>query len=139
MVEAKAIPIRPATPPPSRPEVPLVEFRGQLPKQAADFLGELSPWETRNVYVLLGSFEEVRALVGGARLLHQYLRQGPQSAARGRLTFQEFMDSKDAILREILSLRQKLNVMAEAVSLRLPRPPQNKENSHVRAPYRRVS
>ncbi len=139
MIESKATLIRPAASQAAWPEVPLFEFRGLLPKQAAEFLGELNPWETRNVYVLLGSFEEVRALVGTARLLHQYLREGPQCAARGRLTFQEFMDSKEVILRDILALRQKVNVLAEAVSLRLPRPTMNKENHHAPNGYRRVS
>jgi hypothetical protein len=47
------------------------------------------------------------------------------------------MDTKDRILGEILSVRRKVNEMAEAVSLRLPRIPSRKENGHV-VPNRRV-
>lgn len=138
MANTASLKVVPPPKPPARPEIPLLEYRGLLPEQAAGFLGGLSDWERRHVYVLLGNFEETRALIGTARLLHQYLREGPHSAARGRLTFQEFMDTKDKILGEILSVRRKVNEMAEAVSLRLPRVPLKKETPHA-PQYRRVS
>lgn len=138
MAKTEVLKFVPPARPPVRPEIPLLEFRGLLPKQAADFLGGLNDWELRHVYVLLGNFEETRALIGTARLLHQYLREGPHSAARGRLTFQEFMDSKDKILKEILAVRRKVNELAEAVSLRLPHMHSRKETVNVHE-YRRVS
>jgi hypothetical protein len=66
----------------------------------------------------------VRSLVGTARLLHAYLREAPHAAARGRTTFREFLLEKDALVREIGALREKVNRAAEGVCLILPRVPQ---------------
>jgi hypothetical protein len=104
--------------------VTMVEFRGLLPSQPAHFLGHLSDFEKRDVYALLGTYQEVRGLVGAGRLLHAYLKEGPLAAARGRTTFREFLDQKDEILRDIFALREKINRAAENVCLILPRIPQ---------------
>jgi hypothetical protein len=101
----------------------MVEFRGLLPAQPAGFLGKLSESERRDVYALLGTFKEVRGLVGAGRLLHAYLKEGPRAAARGRITFREFIQEKSEILRAIYELRQKINRVAEEVCLILPRVP----------------
>lgn len=113
------------------PDFSLVEYRGLLPRQAAEFLENLTEWDRAAVYPVLGRFEEVRALLGGARLLHLCLKDGPHSAARGRITFQEFMNEKDAILAEILAFRRRLNAVAEKLHLRLPRLPESKEGRHA--------
>jgi hypothetical protein len=107
-----------------RREVRLVEFHGLLPEQPAGFLRRLSEGEKRDVYAILGTFKEVRGLVGAARLLHLYLREGPHAAARGRTTFPEFFSEKDEILRDIAALRAKVNRAAANVCLILPRVPQ---------------
>lgn len=135
-----AVPLKlvPAAMPAGRPEIPLVEFQGLLPRPAAEFLAGLGEWDRKNVHAVLGSFGEVRALLGTARLLHLFLKEGPQSAARGHLTFQDFMEEKDAIQKDIFALRRKVNALVEKVSLRLPRTPR-KENGHEAAPLRRVS
>ena len=104
-------------------EVPMVEFRGLLPAQPAGFLGQLSESERRDVYALLGTFKEVRGLVGAGRLLHRYLKEGPIAAARGRISFREFAEVKTEILQAIYALRQKINRAAEEVCLILPRSP----------------
>ena len=103
--------------------VTMVEFRGLLPAQPAGFLGRLSESERRDVYALLGTFKEVRGLVGAGRLLHAYLKEGPRAAARGRITFREFVQEKSEILQAIYKLRQKINRVAEDVCLILPRVP----------------
>lgn len=113
------------------PDFTLVEYRGLLPRQAAEFLDGLSEWDRPAVYPVLGRFEEVRALLGGARLLHLCLKDGPHSAARGWITFQEFMEEKDAILGEILAFRRRLNGIAEKLHLRIPRTPESKEGRHA--------
>src|SRR5436190_1044921 len=78
---------RPQSTSPSRGhDVTMVEFRGLLPAQPAGFLDQLSESERRDVYALLGTFKEVRGLVGAGRLLHTYLKEGPLAAARGRIT-----------------------------------------------------
>ena len=100
--------------------VTMVEFRGLLPAQPAGFLGRLSESERRDVYALLGTFKEVRGLVGAGRLLHAYLKEGPRAAARGRITFREFLREKSEILRAIVELRQKIHRVAEDVCLVLP-------------------
>lgn len=105
-------------------EVSMVEFRGLLPSQPAGFLGQLSESERRDVYALLGTFKEVRGLVGAGRLLHNYLKEGPLAAARGRITFREFAQKKDEILQAIYALRQRINRAAEEVCLILPRVPE---------------
>jgi hypothetical protein len=105
-------------------DVRLVEFRGLLPEQPAGFLRRLSNFEKRDVYAILGTFKEVRGLVGAARLLHLYLKEGPHAAARGRTTFREFLDEKDEILRDIAALRRRVNRAAENVCLILPHVPQ---------------
>ena len=122
-----------------RQEVPLVEYRGLLPRQPAEFLSGLEDWERKNVYALLGTFEEVRALIGTARLVHLFLKEGPASAARGRLSFQEFVEEKEALKKEILALRRRVNGCLEKVSLRLPRVPGRKEAGDGEAALRRVS
>ena len=104
--------------------VTMVEFRGLLPSQPAHFLEHLSAFEKRDVYALLGTYQEVRGLVGSGRLLHAYLKEGPRAAARGRTTFREFLSQKDEILRDIFDLREKINRAAENVCLILPRIPQ---------------
>lgn len=104
-------------------DVTMVEFRGLLPAQPAGFLGKLSEKERRDVYALLGTFKEVRGLVGAGRLLHAYLKEGPRAAARGRITFREFIHEKSEILHAITELRQKINRVAESVCLILPRVP----------------
>jgi len=103
--------------------VTMVEFRGLLPSQPAGFLGRLSESERRDVYALLGTFNEVRGLVGAGRLLHAYLKEGPRAAARGRITFREFLKEKSEILRAITELRQKIHRVAEDLCLILPRVP----------------
>ncbi|HVR85541.1 MAG TPA: hypothetical protein VMU54_14585 [Planctomycetota bacterium] len=103
--------------------VTMVEFRGWLPAQPAGFLGRLSASERRDVYALLGTFKEVRGLVGAGRLLHAYLKEGPRAAARGRITFREFTQVKSEILQSIYELRQKINRVAEDLCLILPRVP----------------
>jgi len=105
-------------------EVRLVEFRGLLPEQPAGFLSRLTEFERRDVYMILGIFREVRALLGAARLLHLFLKEGPPAAARGRITFREYLAEKEEILREISTLREKVNRAAENVCLLLPRVPQ---------------
>jgi hypothetical protein len=101
----------------------MVEFRGLLPAQPAEFLGQLSESDRRDVYALLGTFKEVRGLVGAGRLLHTYLKEGPLAAARGRITFREFIEEKHEILQAIYALRQRINRAAEEVCLILPRIP----------------
>ncbi|HLY76022.1 MAG TPA: hypothetical protein VKU80_18030, partial [Planctomycetota bacterium] len=91
--------------------------------------------ERRDVYAVKGTFLEVRALVGTARLLDSFLREGPHAAARGRTTFREFFDEKDDILHDIRKLREKVNRSASNVCLILPRVPQlrmevSRENDH---------
>ncbi len=119
-------------------EVQMVEFRGLLPAQPAGFLGQLSESERRDVYALLGTFKEVRGLVGAGRLLHTYLKEGPLAAARGRISFREFAKEKSEILQAIFALRQKINRAAEDVCLILPRVPQLRKEEMSRE-YRRVS
>lgn len=135
-----AVPLKllPRALPVGRPEIPLVDFHGQIPKPVAEFLAGLGDWDRRNVYAVLGAFGEVRVMLGTARLLHLYLKEGPQAAAQGRLTFQEFMEEKDAIQKDVFALRRKVNALVEKVSLRLPRIPR-KEPVHGTAPVRRVS
>ena len=113
------------------PDFPLVEYRGMLPVQAADFLTNLSDWDRSAVYPVLGRYEEVRALLGSARILHNCLKDGPHSAARGRITFQEFMQEIDAILAEVLAFRRRLNAVAERLNFRLPRLLEHKEIRHA--------
>lgn len=113
------------------PDFTLVEYQGLLPRQAAEFLEGLSEWDRPTVYPVIGRFEEVRAILGGARLLHLCLKDGPNSAARGRITFQEFMEEKDRVLAEILAFRRRLNGLAERLHLRLPRVPEHREARHA--------
>jgi hypothetical protein len=113
------------------PDIPLVEYRGQLPRQAAEFLENLSEWDRPAVYPLIGRFEEVRSLLGGGRLLHHCLKEGPHTAARGRITFQEFMDEKEQVHSEILAFRRRLNSLAERLHVRLPRVPESREVRHA--------
>ena len=109
--------------------VTMVEFRGLLPSQPAHFLGHLSDFEKRDVYALLGTYQEVRGL-----------KEGPLAAARGRTTFREFLDQKDEILRDIFALREKINRAAENVCLILPRIPYLRIQEVSRDPAsRRVS
>lgn len=114
----------------------MVAFQSHLPEQLASFLGHLRVSERRDVYAVQGTFLEVRALVGTARLLDSFLREGPHAAARGRTTFREFFDEKDDILRDIRALRDKVNRSAAGVCLILPRVPQlrneevRRENAH---------
>jgi hypothetical protein len=138
MPKTEVLKFDPPARPPVEPENPFLEFRGLLPRAVADFLGGLNGWELQHVSVLLGFYEEVRVLIGTAWILHQYLREGPHSAARGRLTFQEFMDSKEKILHDIRALRSKVARLAESVSLRLPHIQARKENVRVHQ-YLRVS
>ncbi|HLY73469.1 MAG TPA: hypothetical protein VKU80_05055, partial [Planctomycetota bacterium] len=77
----------------------------------------------RDVYSVQGTFLEVRALVGTARLLDSFLREAPHAAARGRTTFREFFAEKDDILSDIRALRDKVNRSASNVCLILPRVP----------------
>lgn len=122
----------PAAPSPPAPDFALVEYRGLLPRPAAEFLAGLSDWDRPAVYPALGRFEEVRSLLRGARILHQCLRDGPRAAARGRVTFQEFMDEKEALAGEILALRRRIHAMAEKLHLRLPRIPEaSREKRHA--------
>jgi hypothetical protein len=113
-------------------EVRMVEFRGLLPAQPAEFLAKLSEEERRDVYALLGTFKEVRGLVGAGRLLHLYIQEGPKAAARGQISFREYLEEKTRILQAIYALRQMINRAAEDVCLVLPRVPQlrKEENSH---------
>ena len=122
-------------------EIRLIDFRSRLPEQLASFLGHLSPAERRDVYAVQGTFLEVRALVGTARLLDAFLREAPLAAARGRTTFCEFLAEKDDILGDIQALREKVNRCAANVCLILPRVPQlrTKEDSREDAPALRVS
>jgi len=119
----------------------MVEYRGLLPAQPAAFLGRLAAHERRDVYALLGTFKEIRGLVGAARLLHTYLKEGPLAAARGRITFREFLQDKNEILQLIFHLRQRINRAAEDVCLILPRVarPEKEELSHEPIADRRVS
>lgn len=119
-------------------DVQMVEFRGLLPAQPAGFLGQLSESERRDVYALLGTFKEVRGLVGAGRLLHTYLKEGPLAAARGRISFREFAKEKSEILQAIFALRQRINRAAEDVCLILPRVPQLRKEA-MSHEYRRVS
>ena len=48
MVNTVKLKVVPPTQPPARPEIPLLEYRGLLPEQAADFLGGLNDWERRH-------------------------------------------------------------------------------------------
>lgn len=102
----------------------MVAFHSHLPEQLASFLGHLTMSQRRDVYAVQGTFLEVRALVGTARLLDSFLREGPHAAARGRTTFREFFEEKDDILRDIRRLRDKVNRSASNVCLILPRVPQ---------------
>jgi hypothetical protein len=120
-------------------EVILVEYRGLVPEPTAEYLQALSDWERPNVEAILGTFEEVRAILGGARLLHQVLREGPLAAARGRLSFQEFMDEKADLMKQVLGLRRRINETAEKVRLILPRFPHMKEIGHAYPAHRRAS
>jgi hypothetical protein len=114
----------------------MVAFHSPLPEQLASFLGHLSMAQRRDVYAVQGTFLEVRALVGTARLLDSFLREAPHAAARGRTTFREFFAEKDDILRDIRVLREKVNRSASNVCLILPRVPQlrneevRRENAH---------
>ena len=109
----------------------LVEFHGLLPRQAAAFLGSLSQWDLAAVFPVPGRFEEVRALLEGARILHLCLKEGPQSAARGRITFTEFMKEKRSLFPEIMAFRRRLNAMADRLHLRAPRLKRTTEVSHA--------
>lgn len=122
-------------------ETRMVSFHAHLPEQLASFLGHLSMSERRDVYALQGTFLEVRALVGTARLLDSFLREAPLAAARGRTTFREFFSEKDDILRDIRALRDKVNKSASNVCLILPRVPQlrNEEVRRENAAAVRVS
>lgn len=102
----------------------MVAFHSHLPEQLASFLGHLTMAQRRDVYAVQGTFLEVRALVGTARLLDSFLREAPHAAARGRTTFREFFQEKDDILRDIRALREKVNRSASNVCLILPRVPQ---------------
>jgi hypothetical protein len=102
------------------PDVRMAEFHGLLPAQPAQFLGRLSGTERREVYVLLGTFMEVRGLVGAGRILHRYLKKGPRAAARGRITFGEFAREKTEILTAIRALRRRIDRAAGEVGLILP-------------------
>jgi hypothetical protein len=102
----------------------MVAFHSHLPEQLASFLGHLTMYERRDVYAVQGTFLEVRALVGTARLLDLFLREAPHAAARGRTTFREFFEEKDDILRDIRALRDKVNRSASNVCVILPRVPQ---------------
>jgi len=113
------------------PEVAMVEFHGRLPAQPAGFLGRLSRNERRKVYVLLGTFKEVRGLVGVGRRLHRYLRQGPLAAARGRITFGEYTQRKAEILRAIHALRLMIHRAALEACLILPRIPHDRREVEV--------
>ena len=120
-------------------EVVLVRYRGFVPQPVAEYLRALSEKDRLNVEALLGTFEEVRAILGGARLLHQVLQDGPLAAARGHLSFQEFMDEKSNLMKKIRDLRRRINEIAEKARIILPRFPQKKENGHGRPAHRRVS
>lgn len=120
-------------------EVTLVEYRGFVPEATAEYLRTLSEWERPSVEGILGTFEEVRAILGGARLLHRILREGPLAAARGCLSFQELMDEKAHLMEQVMVLRRRIHQAAEKVRLILPRFPQRKENDHARQAHRRVS
>ena len=119
-------------------EIRMVEFRGLLPEQPAGFLDQLSEHERRDVYALLGTFKEVRGLVGAGRLLHSYLKEGPLAAARGRISFREFAQEKSEILQAIFALRQRINRAAEDVCLILPRTPKLRKEE-IACEYRRAS
>lgn len=108
------------TPAKRDPDQDLVDWSGRLPRQSALFLGRLSPAERRDVFAILGKFQEVRGLVGAGRLLHAYLREGPLAAARGEISFAEFMAEKEGLVRAIGELRQRLNRAAIAIRLILP-------------------
>jgi hypothetical protein len=101
----------------------MVEFQGLLPAQPARFLAGLSESERRDVYAILGTFKEVRGLLGAGRLLHHLLREGPLSAARGRISFREFTRAKMELGQAIQALRRKINRAAEEIGLILPRTP----------------
>jgi len=120
-------------------EVTLVEYRGLVPEPTAEYLRTLSEWELPNVEGILGTYEEVRAILGGARLLHRILREGPFAAARGCLSFQELMDEKAHLMEQVMNLRRRIHKTAEKVRLILPRFPQRKENGHGHPAHRRVS
>jgi hypothetical protein len=100
-----------------------LRFRGLIPERKAAFLPLLSTQERREVFAVRGTFREVRALIGAARLLDRYLRAAPRAAARGRTSFGEFHESKRELIRDISALREKLNRFAESVWLILPRVP----------------
>ena len=123
------------------PVMPQVDFRGRLPKQLANFLGRLSIAQRQDVYAVQGTFLEVRVLVGTARLLNCFLREAPHAAARGRMTIGEFMAEKDRLLRDIQTLREKVNRSAANICLFLPRVPQlrRKEDSNDEVSALRVS
>jgi hypothetical protein len=132
--QALASAARPPSAAPGRGhDVEMVEYRGLLPAQPAGFLGQLTDSEKRDVYALLGTFKEVRGLVGAGRLLHTYLKEGPLAAARGRITFREFIQEKSEILQAIYALRQRINRAAEEVCLILPRVPYTRTEEMSRA------
>lgn len=122
-------------------EVRLVDFRSRLPEQLASFLAHLPEDRRQDVYAVQGTFLEVRALVGTARLLDSFLRQAPHAAARGRTTIGEFLEEKDDILGDINALREKVSRSAANICLILPRVPQlrRKEESCDDVPALRVS
>jgi hypothetical protein len=101
----------------------MVRFRGLVPEKHAAFLDHLSPFERRDVYAILGTYKEVRGLVGVARLLDLYMREAPLAAARGRTTFNEFLDERVELIRDIAALRDKIHRAAENVCLILPKVP----------------
>ena len=119
--------------------VVLQRYRGFVPQPMAAYLRALSDKDRLDVEAILGTFEEVRTILGGARLLHEVLRDGPLAAARGHLSFQEFMDEKANLLKKIRDLRRRINETAEKVRVILPRTPRMKENGHACQAHRRVS
>jgi hypothetical protein len=100
--------------------VRLVPFRGLLPPQPAAFLGRLSPDERFDVHAILGTYREVRGLIGAARLLHLYLKEAPRAAARGTTTLGEILGAKEKLAGDIWALRQQVQRLAESLCLVLP-------------------
>jgi len=122
---------RPAALPPAKAihENRLVEYRGLLPERSAWLLKRLAEPHRPFVQFMLGMFPEDRTHISSGWLLHDYLEEAPRAAARGRLTFEEVMEVKEELMRELLGFRRKLNRHAEAIGLILPRLPERKREA----------
>lgn len=117
--------------PPGPRRAELIQWQGRLPERLAMFLESLSPWDLEQAFGAVGRFAEVRELVNIARQVHQVLERGPHTAASGRWSFEEFMETKVEIAELVRSLHRRVNTAAEDACLNFPTPTIRKETPHA--------